>query len=128
MSDKGVRIDKWLWAARFYKTRAMASDAVKGGKVHLDGQRIKASRGVKIGDQYEVHRGYDRLQVIVDQLAERRGSATVAQTLYHETELSIQRREKEAGQRELARMQRPISDQKPNKKERRQIRSFSGKG
>ena len=127
MPEHKVRIDKWLWAARFFKTRALASDAVNGGKVHFDGQRIKASRSVKIGDTYEVQRGYDRLQVVVELLADRRGSATIAQTLYHETEESIQRREREAGQRELARMQRPIPDHKPNKKERRQMRSLSGK-
>ena len=127
MPDQKVRIDKWLWAARFYKTRAFASDAVNGGKVHLEGQRIKASRTVKLDDIYEVQRGYDRLQVVLDQIADRRGSATIAQTLYHETEKSIERREKEAGQRELARMQRPLQDHKPNKKERRQMRSFSGK-
>ncbi len=125
-NDK-VRIDKWLWAARFYKTRALASAAVNGGKVHLNGQRIKAARTVKVGDCYEIHRGFERLEVIVDQLASRRGSASIAQTLYTETEKSIARREKEAEQRKLASLQRPVLDHRPNKKERRQIRSFSGK-
>lgn len=125
-NDK-VRIDKWLWAARFYKTRALASAAVNGGKVHLNGQRIKAARTVKVGDCYEIHRGFDRLEVIVDQLASRRGSASIAQTLYTETEKSIACREKEAEQRKLASLQRPVLDHRPNKKERRQIRSFSGK-
>ncbi len=78
MADEKVRIDKWLWAARFFKTRALASAAVNGGKVHLDGQRIKASRTVKINDTYERLRGYDRLIIVVEGLSNRRGSAAVA--------------------------------------------------
>lgn len=122
-----TRLDKWLWAARFYKTRAIASSAVSGGKVHLNGQRIKPSRPVKIEDCYEISRGHDRLEIIVVQLSERRGSASVAQTLYRETTDSIQRREHESEQRKLAAMQRPLSDHRPNKQERRKIRYFTGK-
>ena len=95
MTEK-VRIDKWLWAARFFKTRALASEAVAGGKVHLDGQRIKPARAVKVGDRYEIQRGFERYIVVVDRLADRRGPASVAQGLYHETEQSLQRRHKEA--------------------------------
>ncbi len=127
MPEDKVRIDKWLWAARFYKTRAIASEAVNGGKVHLDGQRIKASRTVKLGDIYDIQRGYDRLTVVVDELSERRGPASVAQTLYHETEQSIQKRERENEQRKLARLSRPTIDHRPNKRERRKLRSFTGK-
>ena len=127
MPEDKVRIDKWLWAARFYKTRAIASEAVNGGKVHLDGQRIKASRTVKLGDIYDIQRGYDRLTVVVDELSERRGPASVAQTLYHETEQSIQKRERENEQRKLARLSRPTMDHRPNKRERRKLRSFTGK-
>ena len=127
MSNDKVRIDKWLWAARFFKTRALASEAVNGGKVHLEGQRIKAARAVKLGDRYEIQRGYERLQVTVLALSDRRGSATVAQTLYQETEASIQRREKESEQRRMARLQRPVLDHRPSKKERRKIRDFTGK-
>ncbi len=119
-----TRLDKWLWAARFFKTRAIARDAVSGGKVHLDGQRAKPSRPVKIDDCYGISRGQDRLEIIVLKLAERRGSATIAQTLYRETPASIQRREHEAEQRKLAAMQRPQSDRRPNKQERRKIRQF----
>ncbi len=128
MPDDKVRIDKWLWAARFYKTRALASTAVNGGKVHLDGQRIKASRTVKLNDVYEVHRGFERLQIVVEQLASHRGSASVAQTLYTETEKSIAIREKEAEQRKLSRLQHPVMDHRPTKKERRKMRDFTGKG
>ena len=127
MSEDKVRIDKWLWAARFFKPRAFASTAVNGGKVHLDGQRIKASRTVKLNDLYEIHRGYERIQVVVEQLSSRRGPASVAQTLYSETEKSIAVREKESEQRKLACMQQPVLDHRPTKKERRKIRSFTGK-
>jgi ribosome-associated heat shock protein Hsp15 len=125
-ADK-VRLDKWLWAARFFKTRALATEAVSGGKVHLRGQRIKPARGVKIGDRFEVHRGYERYEIIVTGLSERRGSATAAQTLYQETESSIEKRASEAESRRLAMMQRPQSDSRPNKKQRRKIRQFNEK-
>jgi ribosome-associated heat shock protein Hsp15 len=125
--EKKVRLDKWLWAARFYKTRALAGEAVTGGKVHLSGQRIKPSRSVKIGDCFEVHRGYERYEVIVTDLSERRGSACLAQTLYRETESSIDKRGSEAEKRKLAMMQRPHSESRPDKKQRRQIRRFNGK-
>jgi len=127
MSDDKVRIDKWLWAARFFKTRALASEAVNGGKVHLNGQRIKASRAVKINDLYEIHRGFERISVVVNELSDRRGPAKVAQTLYTETDSSISRREKEAEQRKMARLQRPVLDHRPTKKERRKLRTFTGK-
>jgi ribosome-associated heat shock protein Hsp15 len=126
-SEIKIRLDKWLWAARFFKTRAISSDAVTGGKVHLDGQRVKQSRAVKIGDCYEISRGQDRLEIVVLELAERRGTATIAQTLYRETEASILRREHESEQRKLAAMQRPRSASRPNKQERRKIRYFTGK-
>ena len=125
--ENRTRLDKWLWAARFFKTRAIAAQAVSGGKVHLMGQRVKSSRQVKIDDCYEIHRGQDRLEVIVQALSERRGTAVQAQLLYAETEVSIVRRAHESEQRKLAAMQRPVSDRKPNKQERRKIRQFSGK-
>ncbi len=124
---KKVRLDKWLWAARFYKTRTLAGEAVAGGKVHLAGQRIKPSRSVKIGDCFEVHRGYERYEVIVIDLSERRGSACHAQSLYRETEISIEKRDVEAEKRKLAMMQCPHSESRPDKKQRRQIRQFNGK-
>ena len=126
-TDPKVRIDKWLWSARFFKTRALASTAVNGGKVHLNGQRIKASRAVKLNDMYEIQRGFERIQIVVDQLASRRGPASVAQTLYTETDKSIATREKEAEQRKLSRLQHPVMDHRPTKKERRKMLSFTGK-
>lgn len=125
--ETSVRLDKWLWAARFFKTRAIASHAISGGKVHLDGQRAKASRLVKINDCYEISRGQDRLQIIVLKLAQRRASATIAQTLYRETQPSIERREREAELRKLAAMQRPVRDTRPSKQERRKIHHFTRK-
>ena len=125
--EKKVRLDKWLWAARFYKTRALASEAVAGGKVHLAGQRIKPSRSVKIGDCFEVRRGYECYEIIVTELSERRGSACAAQALYRETEISIDKRGIEAEKRKLAMMQRPHSASRPDKKQRRQIRQFNRK-
>ena len=125
--EKKVRLDKWLWAARFYKTRAIASAAVTGGKVHLAGQHIKPSRSVKIGDCFEVRRGYECYEVIVTELGERRGSAGDAQALYQETEASIEKRASEAEKRKLAMMQRPHSESRPDKKQRRQIRQFNRK-
>ncbi len=126
-SGNRTRLDKWLWAARFFKTRAIAAQAVTGGKVHLMGQRVKASRQVKIDDCYEIRRGQDRLEVIVQALGERRGSAVEAQLLYTETETSIDRRAHESEQRKLAAMQKPVSARRPDKQERRKIRQFSGK-
>ncbi len=125
--ENRVRLDKWLWAARFYKTRALASTAVSGGKVHLQGHRIKPSRAVKIGDCFEIQRGFERFEVIVAGLSERRGSATEAQMLYQETEASREQREIEAEKRRLAALQRPRSPTRPDKKQRRKIRQFTGK-
>ena len=119
-----VRLDKWLWAARFYKTRALAGEAVSGGKVHRSGQRVKPSRSVNIGDCFEIHRGYERYEIIVLEISERRGSATDARVLYRETESSIEKRAIEAEKRKLAMMQRPRSESRPDKKQRRQIRRF----
>lgn len=122
--DKKVRLDKWLWAARFFKTRALAGAAVTGGKVQLAGHRIKPSRTVKINDCLLIQRGYERYEVIVIDTRDRRGSAAEAQALYRETEASIVRRASEAEKRKLALMQRPRSESRPDKKQRRQIRQF----
>lgn len=126
-SDEKIRLDKWLWAARFFKTRALATEAVNGGKVHLSGQRVKPSRPVKLQDCYQIQRGNDRLEVVIIGLSSRRGSASIAQTLYEETESSRLQRQSESEKRQLAAMQRPVSDHRPNKKERRKIRQFTGK-
>jgi ribosome-associated heat shock protein Hsp15 len=125
--ENKTRLDRWLWAARFYKTRTLASAAVSGGKVHLSGQRVKASRSVKVDDCYEIVRGLERFEIIVQQLGDKRGSAQIAQLLYIETEASKILRERQAQQRKIAALAQPQSDHKPNKQERRKIRSFTGK-
>lgn len=125
--NRKVRIDKWLWAARFFKTRALANEAVNGGKVHRGGQRIKPAQIVQIEDSYEILRGQDRLEIIVRNLSDRRGSAQVATALYQETEASRNRRQREAEQRKLAALQKPARNRRPNKQERRKIRQFTDK-
>ena len=125
--ENKTRLDRWLWAARFYKTRALASAAISGGKVHLMGQRVKSSRSVKVGDCFEIIRGVERFEVIVQQLGDKRGSAQIAQLLYLETEASKVLREHQLQQRKLAALARLQTDHKPNKQERRKIRSFTGK-
>ena len=122
-----VRLDKWLWAARFFKTRVLASEAVSGGKVHLGGHRVKPSRPVKLEDRFEIQRGFERFEVIVTGLSQRRESAAIAASLYRETDASVKLRQIEAEKRELASLQRPWSSRRPDKKQRRMIRRFTGK-
>ena len=127
MTAPALRLDKWLWAARFFKTRALASAAVSGGKVHSAGSSLKPSRAVKPGDCLEIRRGFECFEVIVTALAEQRGPAASAQLLYRETEASVVKREAEAQKRKLAMMARPHSSGRPDKKQRRQIRRFIDK-
>lgn len=126
-NENRTRLDTWLWAARFFKTRAIAARAISSGKVHLKGQKIKPARRVNIDECYEVRRGQERMEIIVLGLSERRGPAQQAQALYTETDGSIARRAHESEQRKLAAMQRPVSEGKPTRKERGKIRQFSGK-
>ena len=127
MTRDDIRLDKWLWAARFFKTRALASAAVSGGKVHLRGQRVKPARFVKVGDCYSIRRGFEVFEIIVTDLSARRGPAASAQQLYQETEASAERRLIEAEKRKLAMMQRPQTEGRPDKKQRRKIRRFIDK-
>ena len=120
-----VRIDKWLWAARFFKSRSLANDAVSGGKVHLSGQRVKPSRAVHVGDTLQVRQGYDEKVITITNLSEKRVSATLAALLYQETIESINKREADKQQRLSTSTPRP--NKKPNKKERRQIIGFRDK-
>ena len=115
-----LRIDKWLWAARFFKTRSIAKTAIEGGKVHIDGQRVKVSREIGIGDIVVVKLGWDEKEIEVTALSDRRGPAPEAQQLYTETERSIARRAKEAEARKAAgAMARPA--QRPGKHERKAL-------
>ncbi|RLV60787.1 ribosome-associated heat shock protein Hsp15 [Parashewanella curva] len=119
-----VRLDKWLWAARFYKTRAIAKQMIDGGKVHYNGQRTKSSKNAEIGALIRLRQGFDEKEVIIMALSDQRGQAIVAQTLYQETEQSIQKRATNAETRRLQRLNNPIPDTKPDKKQRRQIVRF----
>lgn len=123
MTDS-VRIDKWLWAARFYKTRSLAAQAVGGGKVQLNGARVKPARALKPGDELEIHQRGFAYQVRVVLLSERRGPAKVAQTLYEESEGSIKKREALREQQRLAAASMPHPQRKPDKKARRQLRDL----
>ncbi|WHI51479.1 S4 domain-containing protein [Microbulbifer sp. MLAF003] len=117
-----VRIDKWLWAARFFKTRSIAKQAIDGGKVHADGQRVKASKEVSVGAVLSIRQGWDQLEVEVIALSGQRRSADIARTLYRETDESIDRRERERSERQAANA--GIQRERPNKKQRRQIHRF----
>lgn len=121
MSTDSVRIDKWLWAARFFKTRSLATDAVDGGKVRLNGERIKPARSLKTGDLLEIDNGSTEWEVVVEGLSDTRGSAAVAQALYTETERSIAERQKKAEQRKLFREPGEAIKGRPTKRDRRQI-------
>ncbi|GAB3679447.1 RNA-binding S4 domain-containing protein [Salinisphaera aquimarina] len=119
-----VRVDKWLWAARFFKTRSLASQAVKGGKVHVNGHRAKASTGVHVGDRLDITKGEVAFVIDVIDLAEQRGSAERAQQLYAETPASSQERERRSEERRAARVSMPRPSIRPDKKQRRQLRRF----
>lgn len=125
---ESVRLDKWLWAARFFKTRALAQAAISGGKVQLAGQRVKPGRSVNCGDCYQINTGHVRYEIEVLTLADKRGPASVAQTLYQETATSQQLREQLAEQQRIERQQRNNRiGERPSKKKRRHIIRFIGK-
>ena len=119
-----MRLDKWLWAARFFKTRALAKKAIEGGKVHYNGGRAKTSKTVEVGALIRVPQGWDTLEVEVVDLSEQRRGAPEARALYLETPESLQRREREAEARRLTNqaMQHPLK--RPDKKQRREIKRF----
>ena len=119
-----VRIDKWLWASRFYKTRSLASRAVNGGHVHVNGQRVKPARPVQEGDKLSIRRGTAEFEVEVMRLSGRRGPAVEAAKLYEETPESIQRREQARQQRRLERPAGTAPSGRPDKRDRRKIRKF----
>jgi ribosome-associated heat shock protein Hsp15 len=120
MSDS-VRIDKWLWAARFFKTRSLATDAVDRGKIKVNGDKVKPARGVKIGERIEIDNGATEWEVIVQDLSDQRGPAPVAQKLYAETEESVKRREQTAERNRLFREPTSLLKGRPTKRDRRLI-------
>ena len=114
-----LRIDRWLWAARFFKTRSSAAAAVSGGKVHLNGQRTKPAKAVRAGDRLEVRRGDNRWEVTVLGTAERRGPASEARTLYEELPESVERRAREREERRERRL--AAGGGRPTKRDRRRL-------
>ena len=127
-SSEGVRLDKWLWAARFYKTRAIAREMIEGGKMHYNGQRSKPSKIVELNAMLTLRQGNDEKTVKVLALTEQRRPATDASQLYEETAESITKREKVALARKMNALTMPHPDRRPDKKERRDLMKFKHGG
>ena len=125
MSDDGkARLDKWLWAARFFKTRALAKAAIEGGKVHCGGERCKPSKEPKVDDELQIRQGHDTRTVVIKAVSMVRRGAPDAQLLYEETAESLRLREEAAAQRKATGPGLLISEHRPTKKQRRQIHRF----
>lgn len=122
--ENSIRLDKWLWAARFYKTRSLAREMVDGGKVHYNGQRSKPSKIVEVGAEIKLRQGSDEKIITVLALASQRRSAVEAQNLYQESAQSIKKREEVALARKLGALTMPHPDRRPDKKERRDLIKF----
>ena len=116
-----MRIDKWLWAARFYKTRSAAATAVTGGKVHLNGQRVKPAHLIKANDKLSLSKGIYEIIITVQGLSERRGPAKEAQLLYEETSDSVAKREKMSELNRMSMQYLNASPKRPDKRARREI-------
>ncbi|XOV80167.1 MAG: ribosome-associated heat shock protein Hsp15 [Aestuariibacter sp.] len=122
--NESIRLDKWLWAARFFKTRSLARDNINAGKVHYNGQRCKPGKNIELGAIIRIPQGFDHKEVEIKKLEERRQGAAIAQTLYEELQESIERREKNAQARRLSAFHSPKPDQRPDKKQRRELIKF----
>lgn len=123
-SKEGVRLDKWLWAARFYKTRTIAKTMIEGGKIHYNGQRAKVSKIVELGALIKLRQGNEEKEVEVLALSDQRRGAPDAQLLYRETETSLKKREEIAWARKNNALSMPHPDRRPNKQERRNLLKF----
>ena len=123
-----LRIDKWLWAARFFKTRSLAAQAVSGGLVQVAEQRVKASRRLRRGELVHIRRGVQAWDVVVTGLREQRRPAPEARTLYEETPESVEKRTSEEARREQARMRRARGPGRPTKRERRELERWRDRG
>lgn len=119
-----TRLDKWLWASRFYKTRHLAAEAINGGHVHYNGHRVKPSRVIQVADRLTIHKTPFTFEITVKGLSIRRGPAKEAQLLYTENEESIKKRETLAAQRKLDAAQFPHAERRPDKRDRRRIIRF----
>ena len=123
--DDKIRLDKWLWAARFFKTRVLAKEAIEGGKVHCQGERCKPGKEPKVGDELSIRQGFDERRVKVEALSAVRRGAAEAQALYTETPESVLKRESAAALRKAGALGM-TTDGRPSKKQRRQIEHFHG--
>jgi len=124
---ESIRIDKWLWAARFYKTRSLASDAVKSGKICIDGEKIKPSKEITLNTTLSIKKTPYNKEVVVLGISHRRGPASVAATLYEETLISLQNQQRLEQIRQSQPALRPSGQGRPTKRERRQIIAFTAK-
>ena len=122
--SESVRVDKWLWSARFFKTRALARDAIKGGKVQIDGHKVKPGRILKMGDRLHIRRGEDQYEIVVNDLGDRRLSAALAKDKYTEDAEAKARREAASAQRKSDHHARQDRQRRPDKRQRRQIVQF----
>ena len=127
-SSEEVRLDKWLWAARFYKTRAIAREMIEGGKVHYNGKRSKPGKVVELNAELTLRQGNDERTVVVADISAQRRPASEAQQLYRETDASIEKREKMAQARKMNALTMPHPDRRPDKKERRDLMKFKLSG
>ncbi|EKO3648192.1 ribosome-associated heat shock protein Hsp15 [Vibrio metschnikovii] len=121
--EQAVRLDKWLWAARFYKTRSLAREMVEGGKVHYNGQRSKPSKAVEVGAMITLRQGNEEKTVVIEQITQQRRGAAEAQMLYSETAESVVKRERQALLRKLN-AHNPSPERRPDKKQRRDLLKF----
>lgn len=125
--SESIRLDKWLWAARFYKTRSLAAEAIDGGKVHVNGARVKRGRALHVSDRIRIRKGpYEHIIEVVE-LSEHRGSAAAAQRLYRETPESLAARDRLAEHHRIASAASPKSKGRPTKRDRRRITRLKGR-
>lgn len=122
-NPESVRLDKWLWAARFYKTRSIARNMIDGGKVHYDGQRSKPSKIVELGATVTLRQGHVEKTVMIEKISDQRRGAPEAQLLYSETKQSVEKRERQALERKMH-AHNPSPDRRPDKKQRRDLIKF----
>ena len=128
LGPDSVRLDRWLWAARFFKSRAQAKKAVEAGHVELNGRRTKSAKEIAPGASLSIRRGFARSLVVVKAVAEQRRNAAFAQTLYEETEESIRAREAEAAARGLQRAGLAVPDRKPDRRARQALKKLKQEG